>query len=66
LSIIDIDYDWKPAITIKQILLGVQELLDTPNPKSPANGPALKLYTENRAGYIKRVKQEALANRPSD
>ena len=22
---------WKPSITVKQILLGVQELLDTPN-----------------------------------
>lgn len=30
LSIID-DPGWKPSITIKQILMGIQDLLDEPN-----------------------------------
>ncbi|KAK6604771.1 sumo-conjugating enzyme [Botrytis cinerea] len=32
LSILNEEEGWKPAITIKQILLGIQELLDTPTP----------------------------------
>ena len=36
--------DWNPAITIKQLLLGIQQLLDEPNPKSPANHDAYVLY----------------------
>ncbi|WZZ27439.1 hypothetical protein YC2023_010840 [Brassica napus] len=27
---------WRPAITVKQILVGIQVLLDTPNPADPA------------------------------
>ena len=44
LSILNEDEDWRPAISIKQILLGVQELLDTPNPESPAQAEPYKLY----------------------
>lgn len=44
LSILNEDEDWKPSITIKQILLGVQELLDTPNPESPAQAEPYQLY----------------------
>ena len=44
LSILNEDEDWKPAITIKQILFGVQELLDHPNPDSPAQAEPYKLY----------------------
>ena len=36
LSILNEDEDWKPAITIRQILLGIQDLLDNPNVNSPA------------------------------
>ena len=44
LSILNEDEDWKPSITIKQVLLGVQELLDTPNPESPAQAEPYQLY----------------------
>lgn len=44
LSILDDDADWKPTITVKQILLGVQDLLDNPNPKSPAQTDAFHLF----------------------
>ena len=66
LSIINEHEGWKPSITVKQILLGVQELLDTPNPNSPANREAYLLYTKSKEGYSKKIKQQALANKPSD
>jgi len=44
LSILNEDGDWKPAITIKQILIGIQDLLNDPNPKSPAHGDAYHLF----------------------
>lgn len=48
--------DWRPAITIKQILLGIQQLLIEPNPKSPANQEMYLLFRENKAKYEERVK----------
>jgi len=36
-------------------------LLSDPNPNSPANGEAAKLYVENRREYGKRV-QECVKN----
>jgi len=44
LSILNEDDDWKPGITIKQILLGIQTLLDNPNPLSPAQQEAYTLF----------------------
>jgi len=35
---------------------GFQSLLDEPNPNSPANNLAAKLYQENRREYEKKVK----------
>ncbi|KAF6128054.1 ubiquitin conjugating enzyme E2 I [Phyllostomus discolor] len=40
LSILEEDKDWRPAITIKQILLGIQELLNEPNIQDPAQAEA--------------------------
>ncbi|KAG8528010.1 uncharacterized protein KY384_006926 [Bacidia gigantensis] len=56
LSILNEEEGWKPAITIKQILLGVQELLNEPNPESPAQADAYNLFKKDRAGYEKRVR----------
>lgn len=44
LSILDEDKDWRPAITIKQILLGVQDLLTTPNIRDPAQAEAYTIF----------------------
>lgn len=44
LSILNEDEDWKAAITVKQILLGIQDLLDNPNPHSPAQHEAYQQY----------------------
>ena len=58
LSILDVDKDWKPSITIKQILLGIQTLLDEPNVNSPAQEESYLLYKNNKAAYEERVKKE--------
>ncbi|KAF4655277.1 hypothetical protein FOL47_009494 [Perkinsus chesapeaki] len=59
LSILNEDEDWKPSITIKQILLGVQDLLDNPNSASPAQAEPFQLFTQNKEEYLRRVKQQA-------
>lgn len=38
------------------LLILFQSLLDEPNPNSPANNLAAKLYQENRREYEKKVK----------
>lgn len=60
LSILNEEQDWRPAISIKQVLLGIQELLDTPNPNSPAQEPAWKTFQNDPATYEKNVKAQAL------
>jgi ubiquitin-conjugating enzyme E2 I len=44
LSILDSEKNWKPGITMKQILLGVQDLLGTPNVNDPAQTDAYMLF----------------------
>ncbi|KAH3732443.1 ubiquitin-conjugating enzyme [Pelomyxa schiedti] len=58
LSILNEEEDWKPAITVKQILVGIQDLLDTPNPNSPAQEAAYYSYINNQEQYRQRVAQE--------
>ena len=43
---------------------GIQDLLDNPNPKSPAQREAYEMYVSNRAEYRRRVKEEARKNPP--
>ncbi|CAN6667405.1 SUMO-conjugating enzyme Ubc9p [Trichomonascus vanleenenianus] len=59
LSILNEDEDWKPALTLKQVVLGVQELLDNPNLDSPAQADAFQTYKRDRAAYDRRVKEQA-------
>ena len=59
LSILDEEKDWKPTITVKQILLGIQDLLDNPNPRDPAQSDAFHLFTHNKKEYEARVKAQA-------
>jgi ubiquitin-conjugating enzyme E2 I len=65
LSILDADKGWRPSITVKQVLLGIQDLLDTPNASDPANGEAYDLYMKSKSAYTTKVKQIAAANTPS-
>jgi ubiquitin-conjugating enzyme E2 I len=64
LSILNEEEGWRPAITIKQILTGIQDLLDEPNPDSPAQSEAYQLFLNNREEYKRRVKSEARKNPP--
>lgn len=64
LSILNEDEGWKPAITIKQILLGIQDLLNDPNPASPAQKDAYMLYKNDRITYEKRILLQARENVP--
>ena len=57
LSILNEEEAWKPAITIKQILLGIQMLLDEVNPDSPAQADAYNLFRKDRAAYERKVRQ---------
>ena len=61
LSILDEEKDWRPALTIKQILLGIQDLLNDPNIKDPAQAEAYTCFCQNRADYEKRVRAQARA-----
>lgn len=41
--------DWKPSITIKQLLIGIQDLLNSPNIEDPAQADAYQIYCQNRS-----------------
>uniref|UniRef100_A0A7S1FY89 SUMO-conjugating enzyme UBC9 n=1 Tax=Corethron hystrix TaxID=216773 RepID=A0A7S1FY89_9STRA len=64
LSILNEEEGWRPAITLKQMVLGIQDLLDDPNPNSPAQSEAYNLYMRNKAEYSRRVRVEAKRNAP--
>ena len=59
LSILNEDEDWRPAITIKQMLLGIQDLLDNPNPNSPAQSEAYNVFMNNKGEYKKKIREQA-------
>ena len=59
LSILNADKGWQPTITIRQILLGIQDLLNEPNLDDPAQREPYQLCKTNKAAYEARVRQEA-------
>ncbi|GJN01972.1 hypothetical protein PR202_ga19278 [Eleusine coracana subsp. coracana] len=50
---------WKPSITVRQILVGIQDLFDHPNPASAAQDISYKLFKKNMVQYKKRVREQA-------
>lgn len=48
---------WSPSYDVSSILTSIQSLLDEPNPASPANAEAAKLFQENRCEYEKRIQK---------
>jgi len=46
---------WAPSYDIASVLTSIQSLLCDPNPNSPANHEAARLYQENRKEYNRRV-----------
>jgi ubiquitin-conjugating enzyme E2 I len=61
LSILSEDKDWVPTITLKAILLGIQDLLDNPNLNDPAQREAYLLCKDNRGAYEEKVRKLAAA-----
>jgi ubiquitin-conjugating enzyme E2 I len=59
LSILDEEKDWRPTVTIRQILTGIQALLNEPNIKDPAQAEAYTIFQNNPAEYEKRIRAQA-------
>lgn len=59
LSILSEDKGWKPAITIKQMLIAIQDLLTDPNPLDPAQREAYEIFVSDRSEYDRRVRAQA-------
>lgn len=51
--------DWRPAITLKQILVGVQDLLNAPNNSDAAQSKAYNCYKRSKKEYSKQIKAQA-------
>jgi ubiquitin-conjugating enzyme E2 I len=51
--------DWRPAITLKQILMGLQDLLDNPNNSDAAQRHAYEVYRRSKTEYSKKVREQA-------
>jgi len=58
LSLLDAEKSWKPSLTIKHLLIGIQTLLDDPNNADPAQEEPYKTYKTDRKEYEARVKQQ--------
>ena len=54
--------NWAAAYDVSTILLSIQSLLTDPNPNSPANYEASRLYVENRTEYDRRVRDTLMKN----
>uniref|UniRef100_A0A914LJ95 SUMO-conjugating enzyme UBC9 n=1 Tax=Meloidogyne incognita TaxID=6306 RepID=A0A914LJ95_MELIC len=59
LSLLDENKDWRPSISVKQLLIGIQELLVNPNPEDPAQADAYHIFVQNRQEYERRVRRQA-------
>ena len=59
---------WSPIYDVSAILTSIQSLLCDPNPNSPANSEAARLYNEDRREYNRRVQEvvEASWRQPAD
>ena len=59
LSILDEQKDWKPAITVKQMLMGIQRLLSNPNNDDPAQREPYELLKRDEDAFWLQVRKEA-------
>ncbi|GAA0147864.1 ubiquitin-protein ligase [Lithospermum erythrorhizon] len=58
LSILNEDSGCRPAITIRKLLVGIQDLLDAPNILDPAQSDGYKMFVEDKTEYRRRVRQQ--------
>lgn len=58
---------WSPALTLERTFLSIASLLGDPNPASPMDSEAARLYENDRPAYEKRVREwvEKYASPPS-
>lgn len=54
------DCKWTPVYDVWSVLTSIRSLLDNPNPDSPANGDAARLYTENRKMYNEKIRKSVM------
>jgi len=47
---------WSPSLSVAQVLLGIQSLLDNPNVYDPTDYQLAQMYQKNREEYNKIVK----------
>ncbi|KAG0150641.1 hypothetical protein CROQUDRAFT_652247 [Cronartium quercuum f. sp. fusiforme G11] len=65
LSILNEEKSWKPSITLKQIVLGIQDLLNDPNNSDPAQIDAYTMYKDVPHAYEQKVREQAKQLRPT-
>jgi ubiquitin-conjugating enzyme E2 I len=58
LSILAEEKGWRPSLLVKQVLLGIQDLLDNHNNSDPAQETAYHMLNASRSQYNDRVKKE--------
>ena len=66
LSILNESEGWRPAITVKQVILGVRDLLDNPNNSDAAQQAAYDCFNKSRVEYDKKIKEQAKRFTPKD
>mgnify|MGYP002384756183 CR=1 FL=1 len=49
--------NWSPTYDVCAILTSIRSLLNDPNPNSPANNEAARLFVENRRLYESKVRK---------
>ncbi|TYG89213.1 hypothetical protein ES288_A12G081600v1 [Gossypium darwinii] len=59
LSILNEDSGWRPAITVKQILVVIQDLLDARNAADPAQAEGYNILIHDADEYKRRVRLQA-------
>ncbi|XP_042015584.1 ubiquitin-conjugating enzyme E2 2-like [Salvia splendens] len=48
---------WSPIYDVAAILTSIQSLLSDPNPNSPANSEAARMFSENKREYNRKVRE---------
>nr|ACU14302.1 unknown [Glycine max] len=48
---------WSPIYDVAAILTSIQSLLCDPNPNSPANSEAARMFSENKREYNRKVRE---------
>lgn len=51
--------EWHSSITFKNILFGIQALLDNPGTRHPENYDAAQMYRLDRSNYDQKVRKQA-------